>query len=134
MAAYNILVGIHENVEAEALGHSQYFDRMLDPLFVVLAWSLMFDSLPGEDVPDGIVPPASQSGKVVMGILDSKRPVYKGNMIALKEAIGHMGGLIRIRGKLCVSGHVDTMERDFSPVMVPKGALMDLQTKRSHEE
>ena len=54
----HVLVGIHKYVKAVLSRHPQNFKSMLDPFFVVFAWTGPFYSFPCKDVPDRIVAPA----------------------------------------------------------------------------
>ena len=56
---YNILVWIHEDVEAILFRYPQGGNGMVYPLLIVFARACMLDSLPCKDVAYGVVSPAS---------------------------------------------------------------------------
>jgi hypothetical protein len=56
---YNILVWIHEDVEAIVFGLAQYAYRVLYPRLVVLARPFMLNGLPCENISYGVVTPGS---------------------------------------------------------------------------
>jgi hypothetical protein len=56
---YNVLMRIHEDVEAILLGLAKYGYGVFYPLLVIFARSIVLYRLPREDVTNGVVAPAS---------------------------------------------------------------------------
>ena len=82
-ATYNVLMGVHEDVEAILFCLSQQCYCMVYPLFVVLSGPSMFYRLPREDVSYCVVAPAPQPGEVCAGILERERPIDKRDIVTV---------------------------------------------------
>ncbi|KAG9991766.1 glycosyl hydrolase-like protein, partial [Aureobasidium melanogenum] len=93
----DILVRVHEDVEAVLLGQAQDVDGMLDPLFIILSWTSMLDSLPGINVTDCIVSPSLQAVEVGMGFFKTERSSSEGDVITFEELVFDMRTLIGIQ-------------------------------------
>jgi hypothetical protein len=106
---YNILVGIHEDVETIVFGNAQYAYCVLDKGLVVLSRPLMLDGLPCEDIPYGVVPPGSQPCEVSGGIIQGKGSVHKRNIVAVEEVLRDMGRDVRRGREFGIGGAVDAM-------------------------
>lgn len=131
-ATYDILVGIHEDIEAILFGLSQHGNGVVYPLFVVLAWPRVLYGLPCEDVAYGVVAPTPQPREVRGRILQGEGPVYKGHVVAVKEVFGYMRRLVGSGGTLGISGTVDAVQRDFAVLGVAECSSVDTQPNRRH--
>lgn len=58
---YDILMGIHEDVEAVRAGGAQDFNGVLDPELIIGARALGLDGLPCENVADAVVAEALET-------------------------------------------------------------------------
>jgi hypothetical protein len=92
----------------------------------------MLDCLPCEDVPDGVVPPTPQPREVCIGIAEGERAVHKRDVVAVKELVRDVRGLIRGRGELGIGGAVDAVERDLTVVRVTERPPVDMQSHLGH--
>lgn len=129
---YNILVRIHEDIEAKALRYAQNRYGVLYPLLVISPRPSMLNGLPGEDVSYRVVPPSPQPREVCGRIVDREGAVYKGDVVAVKEAVDDVRGLVRIRGKLGVGRAVDAVESDFPIVGVAERTTVYAQAEGRH--
>ena len=68
---------IHEDVETIALCDPQDLDCVLDVLLIVLPRSCVLQSLPSEDVADGVVAPSLQAREVCVCFVDAEWSVDK---------------------------------------------------------
>lgn len=130
---YHILMRVHIDVEAIALGDPQHLDGMADPLLIVQTRALGLDSFPGENVSDGIVPVSSESRKVDMGVVLGEGPLVKGDVIAIEEVVSDLRGLIfGLAWVFCVACDVDAAEDDLAAHVVDELAVLDEKAERSH--
>lgn len=81
---------VHEDVKAKISSLTKDIDGVLDPLLVILTWTLVLDSFPSEDVAYSIVTPPSQAGKVLASLLDSKRSADELDVVAIEEPVRDM--------------------------------------------
>jgi hypothetical protein len=84
---YNILVRIHEDVEAIVFCLAQYSYCVLNPCLIVLARPLVLNGLPGENIAYGVVAPSSEARKVCGGIVQGKGSVHERNIVAIEELV-----------------------------------------------
>lgn len=101
---------IHEDIEAVISRHSQDLNGMLNPFFIISAWSSCLDRLPGEDVSDSIVTPLLQPGKVYMCIFLRERARMKVDVVSIEEIVRDMRREIWGAGILRIARQVDSSE------------------------
>jgi hypothetical protein len=65
-------------------------------------------------------------------IVDRKRPVYEGDIVAVEEILCNIGGYIRCGGELRVGGAVDAVEDDLAVVIISKGTAVYAEAKGRH--
>ncbi len=83
-------MGIHEYIKAVVLGSPQHLDRLVDPCLVVDARPGCLDSLPSENVANGVVAAPFQAGEVEMRLLLWKGPADEADTVAIEEIAGHV--------------------------------------------
>lgn len=66
---YNILMGVHEDIEIVLLRDAQDLDSIRNPFIVVLSWPRVLDSLPSKNISDRIVTPFAQSAEMERSFL-----------------------------------------------------------------
>jgi hypothetical protein len=129
---YDILVWIHEDKKSILFCFAQYRNGVVYPLLIVLARPGVLDCLPRENVPDGVVPPTPQPRKVCIGILEGEGAVDKRDVVAVKELVRDVRGLIWGRGELGIGSAVDAMERDLTIMRVAKRTPVNVQSHLGH--
>lgn len=108
---------------------TQYLDGMLYPLLVVFARAFMLDSLPCEDVTNGIVSPTPQSCKMLAGFVHGEGAADELDIVTVKESVRYMRATIWDRGKLCVAGDINAVQRDFTILGVSECGSIDSQSQ-----
>lgn len=126
-------MGVHVHIEAITLGDPQYLDGMAYPFFIVETRAFGLNSFPREDVSNGIVSVPPQPCEVDVGIVFCKRPLVEANIVAVKEVINNLRGLVkRLAWILGVGCDVDAAEDDLTPGGIDKLAVFDLEAERGH--
>src|SRR5690242_4674473 len=129
---HHVLVRVHEDVETILFRLPQHGYCVVYPLFVVLAWPCMFYGLPCEDISYCIVAPAPQACEVCGGVVHRERPVDKGDIVAVEEAVRNMRGQIWGCGELGVGGAIDAMECDLAVLGIAERPPVDTQPHLRH--
>jgi hypothetical protein len=131
---YHVLMGVHEDVEPVLFRYPQYFNRMLDPILVVLARTSCLDPLPSEHVSDRIVAVPLEPREVYVRLILGKWAVMKLDVVTVEEAIGDMGWDIWLAWKLRIGGDVDSPQEHMPSMIVAKFTVLNSQSKRRHDE
>jgi len=103
----DILVRIHEDVEAIGLCDAQDLNGVLNPRLVVDSRAGGLDGLPGEDIADGIEAVTAQPRKVRGRIVLAEGPLVEGDVVAVKEVVADVGRLVGFAGHLSIASDVD---------------------------
>jgi hypothetical protein len=74
----------------------------------------MFDRLPRYEETDDIVAIAFDSGEVLIGIFERKRPSDKADIVTVKKTFLDVRMYFRTRGLLRICTHVETAQRQDS--------------------
>lgn len=127
-------MGVHVHIKAVALGDSQNLDGVTDPFFVVYSRTLSFNGFPSEDVSDGIVSVPPQPREVDMGVVFGERSPVKSDIVAVKEVIGYLRGLVKgFTGVLGVGSDINTTEDNLTPGGIDELAVFDSKAERGHD-
>lgn len=131
-STYDILVGIHEYVEAVFLRYAEDGQGVLDPLLIVLSGASMLDCLPRKDVSDGVVAHLPQPGEVGAGGVKGEGSADEGHVVSIVEVVGNMGRLIGSGGEFGVASDINTVKSDLTVAWIPECPTVDAQAKWSH--
>ena len=123
---------IHDDVETVALGYPQNLDCVGNEVLVVAARACGLDGLPGEDISDGVVAPATQAREVRVGIGDGERSRVKLDVVAVEEVLLDVGGLVWLAGQFGVASDIDAAQDDGATLSVAELAVLDSQPKLRH--
>ena len=123
--AYNILVRIHEYIEAIISRLPQDLNGMLDPFFVVFPWPSRLNCLPSKYISDGIVTPLLQPGEVDMGIPFGEGAGVKVDIISIKKLVGNVRWQVGRAGILCIPSEVDSSESYLTAMGVAELAILN---------
>lgn len=105
---------------------------MLYPFLIIDTGTGSLDSLPSEDIADGVVAEAFEAGKMDMRIFSGKRPGVELDPVPLKEVVAVLRRLVRCAGELSVAGDIDPAQDDLSSVAVDELAVLDCQPQWCH--
>jgi hypothetical protein len=116
METYNVLVGVHDHVEAVLPHHLEQADGVLDPFLVVEARPAGFDRFPCEDISDGIVAVLSEASEVYMYFSRGEWPRVEVDSIWIEEPVMDVRGLVGMTREFRVSGHIDAAKNHLTMI------------------
>lgn len=89
----------------------------------------MFNCLPGEDKPNGIVAPVAQSAKVDVCVFVCKGMANKGDIVAVEKSFSLVGRLVWYSGKFCVSSDIDAVDCYFTIMDITEAVAVNAKAK-----
>ena len=130
---YHILMGIHNDIEAEVFRNPQDIDRVGNEVLVVATRPGSLERLPSEDIANRVVTPATQAGEVRVCLVLGEGSLVKGDRVAVEEVLFDMGELVGVAGQLAITSDIDAAKYDGAAVLVAELAVLDGQSKLRHD-
>ena len=102
---------------------------MLYPDLIVLPGARSLDSLPREDITNGVVSEAFQAGKMDVGIFFPKGTAVEPHIVAVKEVGGLVRRLIRLTWQLRIPRNINTSQDNMSAIPIFELTILDEQAQ-----
>ena len=85
----------------------------------------MLHGLPRDLEAEECQPPGIESGKMLIRLLERKRPAHEGDVSMIEETFAHVGGAIRRSGDLARSAHVRPAEHESAAMLINEARSRD---------